>query len=130
MERVGDDRRVDAVGQEDVALFQESARNDDDGGGTVTSGRVLRLGELDEHLGGGLEDLHLVEDGGAVVGDDDLAVGSGDHLVHALGSQAGPDGIGHGSSGEDVGLADVFLALVVDIRLGLGGRAGLGDHCW
>ena len=75
MEGVGDDGGVDAVGEEEEGVVEEGAGDDDDGGGAVAGGRVLRLGEVDEHLGGGLEDVHLVEDGGAVVGDDDLARG-------------------------------------------------------
>ncbi|KAG5522546.1 hypothetical protein RHGRI_034641 [Rhododendron griersonianum] len=112
VESIGYDGGVNAGVEEGEALLEECAGNDDDGGGSVAGDDVLGLGELDEHLGGGLEDLHLVEDGGAVVGDDDLAGGGGDHLVHALGAQAGPDGVGH-----DIGAADAFLALVVHVGL-------------
>lgn len=94
---------------------------DDDGSGAVAGGGVLGLGELDEHLGGGLEDLHLVEDGGAVIGDDDLVGGGGDHLVHALGAQTGANRVGDGACGHDVGVADVLLALVVNVGLRLRG---------
>ena len=50
-----------------------------------------------------MEDIvHLVDDGGVFVGDDDFARVGGDHLVHALGAQVG-------------GVADVFLAHMVDV---------------
>ena len=38
----------------------------------------LALGQFHQHFGGRLRQRHLVQDGGAVVGDDDLAVGLAD----------------------------------------------------
>lgn len=40
--------------------------------------------------------VHLLEDGGTVVGDEDFALGVLNHLVHAAGAEAGSDGIGDG----------------------------------
>ena len=130
MERIGDNRRVNTMGEQREALTEKSAGDDDDGGGAVTGGGVLGLGELDEHLSGGLEDLHLVEDGGAVVGYDDVAGGGGDHLVHATWTETGADGVGDGAGGEDVGLPDVFFALVVHVGLRLGAGSWESDCCW
>ena len=131
MKRIRDDSRVNAVGQEGETLLEKRTSDDDNGGGAVSGSGVLGLGELDKHLGSGLKDLHLVENGGTVVGNDDLAIGGGDHLVHAFGAKAGTDRIGDGACGDDVGLADVLFALVVDVGLGLGGGgSGLGSHCW
>ena len=59
--------------------------DDNNGGDAITYGGILGFGELDKHLCGGLEDLHLVEDGGAIIGDDALIRGSGDHFLHAFG---------------------------------------------
>ncbi|CBI15515.3 unnamed protein product, partial [Vitis vinifera] len=87
----------------------------------IVGNNILRLRELHKHLCRRLEHLHLVENGGAVVGNDNLAAGGGNHLVHALGAQAGADGISHSSCRDDVGLADVIFALVVNVALGLGG---------
>jgi len=121
------------VGQQGEAVPEEGACDDHNGGGAVSGGGVLGLGELDEHLGGGLEDLHLVKDGGAVVSDDDLARGRGDHFVHAPGTQAGADGFGDGACRHNIGLPDVLLALVVHVRLRLRGypweRNSRGRHC-
>lgn len=61
-----------------------------------------------------------MENGGTVVGDDDLAGGGGDHLVHAFGAETGTDGVGDGSCGDDVGHTDVVFALIVDIAFGFG----------
>jgi hypothetical protein len=74
-------------------------------------------------------DLHLLEDGGSVVGDGHVAVGTHQHLVHTytasttagqatdtaestrygrtFGSQGGAEEVGDGSGGEDVGLLRV-----------------------
>lgn len=113
MEGVGDDGGVDAGVEEGLALFEEGASDDDHGRGAVSGDDVLGFRELDEHLGGGLEDFHFIKDGGTVVGDDDFTGGGGDHLVHTFGAEAGADGIRHGSGGGDVGHADVIFALVV-----------------
>lgn len=129
MECIGDDGGVDAVGEEEEALFEECAGDDDDGGGAVTGGGVLRLGELDEHLGGGLEDLHLVEDGGTVVGDDDLVGGGGDHLVHALRAEARAHRVRHRTRRHDVSVADIFFALVVHVGLRLRGSVLGSRYC-
>ena len=119
---------MDAGGEESLALFEEGAGDDDDGGGAVSGDDVLRLRELNEELGGGLEDFHFVENSGAVVGDDDFAGGGGDHLVHAFGTERCAHGVGDGSGGVDVGHSDVVLALVVDIALSFGVGRGL-DCC-
>ena len=50
---------------------KEWARDVDNGGDVIADNGVFGFGELDKHLRGGLEDLHLVEDGGVVVGDDE-----------------------------------------------------------
>lgn len=48
--------------------------------------------------------LHLLEDGGTIVGDDDLAVGTDEHLVHTLGSKRCLEETGNGSSSQDIDL--------------------------
>lgn len=63
---------------------------------------VLGLGDVDEDLGGGVEDVEELHDGGAVVGDGDGAVGVVDELVHAAGAQGGADHVGDGGAGVDV----------------------------
>ncbi|KAM2268081.1 hypothetical protein ACFX1S_046252 [Malus domestica] len=102
---------MNVVGQKDLALFQESVDNDNDGSGVVVDGCVLELGKLDKHLGSRLEDLHLVKNHGAVVGDDNLAIGGGDHLVHALRSQVGSDDI---DEAEHEGVAEVRVHVTLE----------------
>uniref|UniRef100_A0A2P2LKA4 T-complex protein 1 subunit delta n=1 Tax=Rhizophora mucronata TaxID=61149 RepID=A0A2P2LKA4_RHIMU len=119
MERIGDYRRMDSARKQRKAMLQQRAGDDDNGGGAVTRGSVLRLGEFHEHFGSRLKDFHLVEDGGAVVSDDNLAAGRGDHLIHSFWAETGPDGVGHGLRRHDVGLADILLPLVVHVGLGL-----------
>lgn len=71
---LSNDGRVDALLQQASALVQQRAAQHDDGRGAVASLDVLRLGQLDKHLCGGVEHLHVRHDGRAVVCDDDLAV--------------------------------------------------------
>jgi hypothetical protein len=40
-----------------------------------------------------VDDIELLEDGGAVVGDEGLSASVLDHLVHAAGSEAGADAV-------------------------------------
>ena len=47
-------------------------------------------------------DLHLVQDGGSVVGDGDIAVGADEHLVHAFGAQRRPQDVAHAPGCQDV----------------------------
>ena len=99
---VGDDRGVH-VGVDQVGgLLEELSGEDDGGGGAVPDLGVLGLGDLDEHLGGRVLDVHLLEDGHAVVGDDDVSHGVHEHLVHAPGPEAAPDGVGDRLRGGDV----------------------------
>ena len=48
--------------------------------------------------------LHLLEDGGTIIGDDDLAVWADEHLVHAFGSEGGLHEGGDGARSHDVDL--------------------------
>jgi len=63
---------------------------------------LLGLGNFDDHLGGGVLNVHLLEDSRAVVRDDDVARIGDEHLVHATGAQCRPDGLTDGLSGGDV----------------------------
>eukprot|EP01052_Picozoa_sp_SAG31_P008673 SAG31_NODE_441_length_15661_cov_17.905423_16_plen_73_part_00 len=48
---------------------------------TVAGLHVLRVRQVDDHLRRGVLHLHLLHDGGAVVGDDDVVRRGHDHLV-------------------------------------------------
>lgn len=77
-------------------------------------------------------DLHLAHDGGAIVGDGDVAVGGDEDLVEAAGTEGGADDGGDGAGGEDVGfdgfgaVGALLLALVADDDEGAAGFV-LGD---
>lgn len=93
LEGLCDGCRVDALEQQVAALVQQRACNDNDASGAVASHDVLRARELDKHLGGGVQHLHVSEDGGSIISNDHLSLLLLDHLVHATGAQAGADGI-------------------------------------
>jgi len=54
--------------------------------------------------------IHLSEDGGAVIGDGRLFPGN-EHLIHALGTEGGPDGLGNRLRRQDVLPLRIFSAL-------------------
>jgi hypothetical protein len=85
---------VDTLAHKVLAGAEEGTGHHDDGGGTITSLDILGLGDFDKlknkieglgkneknfaltyHLGGGVDNLHLSEDGGTIVSDNDLAFG-------------------------------------------------------
>ena len=103
------------VGVDEVlGLLEELSCEDDGGGGPVSALGVLGLGDLDDHLGGGVLDVQLLEDGDTVVGDDDVADGVDEHLVHSPRSEAAPYGIGDGPCRGDV----VELSVLSFVSLG------------
>jgi hypothetical protein len=92
-EGVGDGGRVDALHQQLLNLRQETARHNNNRGRAITSLNILRLRQLDKlethtgewrytesqtsventnHLAGGVLNVHLLQDGGTVVGDCDV----------------------------------------------------------
>lgn len=73
------------------------------------------------------EKQDLVEDGGTVIGDDDIAVGRGKHLVHAARAEAGAHRIRHSLGCHDVGVANVILALRVHVLLRI--RSSFRNDC-
>ena len=49
-------------------------------------------------------DFHFLNNGGTVIGDNNVTVGAYEHLVHALGTKGGSHKLGYGSGGQDVSL--------------------------
>jgi hypothetical protein len=47
-------------------------------------------------------DVHLAQYGRPVVGDGHLSVGTYEHLVHAIRTEGGTQGVGDNTGGEDV----------------------------
>ena len=74
LERLRNHRRVDALFEQARALVEHRAAEHDDGRRAVARLDVLRLGQLDEHLGRRVKHLHVRHDRRAVVRDDDFAV--------------------------------------------------------
>ena len=63
---------------------------------------VLGAGDVDEDLGGGVDDVEELHDGGAVVGDGDAALVVVDELVHSSGPQRRPHHVRHRRASVDV----------------------------
>mmetsp|Transcript_1006 Transcript_1006/g.1808 ORF Transcript_1006/g.1808 Transcript_1006/m.1808 type:complete len:305 (+) Transcript_1006:748-1662(+) len=104
LESVGDLQGVDALVEQLLGLLEDGAGKDHHSGRAVSNLVVLRSGQLDKEFGGLVVDLHLLEDGGTIIGDDDIAVGTDQHLVHALGTEGGLEEGGDGPGGQDVDL--------------------------
>lgn len=66
---------MDTLLEELLTGVKEGSSDDNDGGGSISGFNILSLGDLDEHLGGRVDDLHLLEDGGSIVSDEDLSFG-------------------------------------------------------
>jgi len=60
-----------------------------------------------------MNDLHLFENSGTVISDEDLAFGILDHLVHTAGTKGSSDDISHSSCCDNVCHSDVFSLLGV-----------------
>ena len=84
---------------EGLALLEELAGEDDDGGGAVAHLGVLALGDVYEGLGRGVHDVEQLHDGGAVVGDGGGAPRVNHELVHSPGPEGGAHGVRNGLQG-------------------------------
>ncbi len=121
------DRRVHVGVQKLLCLLQQLSRQHDGGGGPVAALGVLGLGHLHQHLGRGVFHVDLLEDGHTVVGDDHVAHGVDEHLVHAAGAQGAPDGVRDGLRRRDVVLVGA-LALLTARSLLEDEYRGLSSH--
>ena len=89
--------------------------------------------QVHQDAGGRVLHLQRLEDGGAVVRDEDVADVVHEHLVQPHGAQGALDDVGHGQGRGHVADADVLpgLALPVDelagaeVREGEGGKAAV-----
>jgi hypothetical protein len=102
------DGRVDVLVEEVFGFAEKFAGDDDRRGRAVAHFVFLGLGDFDNHVRGGVLDVHLVEDGDAVVRDDDTAGVVDEHLVHPFRTECGTDGFGDGFAGCDVHRLCVF----------------------
>ncbi len=90
-----DQRRMDPLLEKLLGPVEELPGEDDRGLRAVPALEVLGARDLGEHLRRGVLDLHLPDDRGAVVRDDDVAGGVDEHLVHPAGTERRPDRLGH-----------------------------------
>lgn len=87
--------RVNSILNKRLGLPQELGRKQNHSGGTVADFRVLWLGDVNENLGGGMDDVEKLHDGGAVVRDGNGALVVVYQLVHPSGAQRRPHHISH-----------------------------------
>lgn len=65
---------MDTLLEELLASVEESSGDDNNRGGTISGLNILGLGDLDEHLSGRMDDLHLLEDGCSIIGNEHLTL--------------------------------------------------------
>ncbi len=88
--------------QQVFRLLQQLTGENDRCGRPVTDLFVLRLRDLHHHLRCGVLNIHLLQDRRSIVRNDDITHGIDEHLVHSLGAERGPDGIGNRLRGKNV----------------------------
>ena len=66
-------RRVNVLFNEVLASLEQFTGENDRRGRSVKAVLFLSFGHFDDHLCSWVFDVHFLEDGGAVVGDDDIA---------------------------------------------------------
>ncbi len=79
----------------------------DNAGGAIANLVVLALGELHQEFGNLVLNLHLVQNGGAVVGDGDFTIGRNQNLIEAFGAKRRLDNLCNGFAGQNVRLCSV-----------------------
>ena len=103
MKRTFDDRLGgNTILDEFTGLLEELTAYQHNGGGSITDGVILGLGDVHENLGGGVHDVEKLHDGGAIVSDGDLSLVVNE-LIHAAGAQRGAHDVGDGEACRDVG---------------------------
>lgn len=70
-----------------VGALEELSSEDNNRGGTISDFSVLDLGKFDEDLGGGVGNLKLLENSGAIIGNSNITDIVDEHFVEALGSE-------------------------------------------
>jgi len=107
-----DDLRVHAFFNELFGLLEELTGRQDDGGGTVTDLVVLRLGNVDQSLGGGVHNVEESDKSSAIIGDDHLS-SCVDKFVHTARTKSGLDDVNDGGASIDVrdDLASAFVVI-------------------
>jgi hypothetical protein len=104
LEAVSNLQWVDSLVEELLGLLENGASKDNDTSSSISDFIILGSRELNQEFGGLMMDLHLLKDGGAIVGDDDLSIWTNEHLVHSLWSEGSLEEGGNGSCSQDVNL--------------------------
>ena len=105
-----DGRRVDVLVEQVLGAREQFARQHRRSRRAVADLLLLRGGDLDDHLGGGVLDVHLLQDGRAVVRDDDVSGVGHQHLVHPARPECRSYRLRDGFPGADVGRLRVLPA--------------------
>jgi len=84
-ETLDNNLRVHAFLNELLGILEELSSGEDDGGGTISDFVVLGLGDIDQGLGGGVDNVEEADKSGTIVGDGDGA-STVDEFIHTTGS--------------------------------------------
>jgi len=104
VETISDLQGVNTLLEELLGLLKDGSGQNNNTGGTVTDFVILRGGKLGQKFGGLMVNLHLLEDSGTIVSDDDLTVGADHEFIHTLGAKGGLHHSGNSSGSHDVNL--------------------------
>ena len=74
MESFRDGSRMDSSSKETLASMQQSTSNNYNGSCAISSFNILSLGNLDEHLSSGMNNVHLLQDSSTIVGNEYLTL--------------------------------------------------------
>jgi hypothetical protein len=108
LKAVSDLQWVDTLIEKLLGLLEDGASEDHNSGSSISDLIVLGCGKLYQKSGGLMMDLHLLEDGGTIVGDDDLSVWRNQHLVHTLWTEGSLKEGSNSSGGQDVNLSNIL----------------------
>jgi hypothetical protein len=104
---LGDPNGMNASLKKTLSLFEKSTSHDNNSGSSITNFIVLTSGKLNHELGNLVVNVHLLQDGGAVVGDGDVAVRALKHFVHAFRAERGTEDASDGFAGGDVSFLSI-----------------------
>jgi hypothetical protein len=74
LETISDLERVNALVEELLSLVEEGTGKNYDTGSTITDFVILRLRKLDEEAGSLVLNLHLLDNSGAIIGNDNITI--------------------------------------------------------
>jgi hypothetical protein len=84
-ETLDNNLRVHAFLDELLSSLEELSSGENDGGGTISDFVILGLGDIDEGLGGGVDNIEETDKSGTIIGNGDGA-SRVDEFIHTTGS--------------------------------------------